>query len=410
MISAQALKNIKASSRELMNTQESIRDSFLESLSGLIWESREKILEGNKKDLEEAKKKGLEEAFMQRLALKEDDLKKIIERIDDIKNMRANLGEIVSSKNLKNGLKLDKVKAPLGVIFVIYEARPEVTIDTVSLCIKSGNAVILKGGSEALNSNKALYNCILEALRKSGLNEGMVTFIDTSDRKVTDDLLKQNDFIDLVIARGGYDLVRAVTKNSTITVLAHSAGGARIFVDKTADLEMAKKIIINSKITKPAACNSLDTVLVHKDTSEVFIKELVKEFSQEGVKVLGDEEVAKIAGVEKTTDWDKEFLSLVVSIKIVSGVEEAIDFINEHGKNHTEGIISKDEQVIQKFLDSVDAAATFVNSSTRLHDGGVFEMGAEMGISTNKLHARGPVGLDELSTYKWQIYGNGQTR
>jgi glutamate-5-semialdehyde dehydrogenase len=243
-----------------------------------------------------------------------------------------------------------------------------------------------------------LYRAIRAALKKAGLPQDSVMFIATGDRNVTNALLLRHDAVDLVIARGSYGMVKAVMERSKIPVLAHAAGGARVYVDKSADLKMAEKIIVNAKITKPAACNSIDTVLIHKSVAKAFIPKVTAALEAKGVKVM------------RTIDWDKETLSLTVGIKIVSGADEAIEFIRAHSKKHTEGVIAKDKKVIEKFLNSLDAAALFVNASTRLHDGFVFGLGSEMGISTSKLHARGPVGLKELTTYKWQIYGNGNLR
>jgi len=315
----------------------------------------------------------------------------------DLEKLRAGIGETIEEKTDASKLLFRKVRVPLGVILVFYEARPDVTIDVAALCVKSGNAVILKGGSEAVETNKVLYMCILAALKKSGLAKETVSFISSKNRRITKWLLQRHDYIDLVIARGGYGLVKDVLRQSTIPVLAHAAGGARIYVDDTADLSIAEEIIVNAKTSKPATCNSLDTIVVHQDIASEFLPKIISKLEDNGVKIVEN-------------DWDTEFLGLRVSIKIVKDVNEAIGFINKHSKKHSEGIIATDTKVIDYFTKSVDSAALFINCSTRLHDGYVFGLGSEMGISTGKLHARGPVGLKELTTYKWEVYGNGQVR
>lgn len=396
----------------LGKTSEKERNAFLRILKDEILKNTKKILTANLKDLKQAKKKKLEEAFVQRLVLDEKGIAHLGEMLEKLAKLESGLGETMEKKENLSGFSLRKVRVPLGVIFVIYEARPEVTIDVAALCVKSGNAAILKGGSEALYTNKALYTCVEAALKKSKLVKDTISFIDTGSRKVTDQLLTRHDAIDLVIARGGYAMVKAVIEKSSIPVLAHSAGGARIYVDKSANLEVAEKILINAKITKPSACNSLDAILVHKSIAKVFVPNIVAAMAEKGVRVLGDKESMKFGHVERAskTDWDREFLSNIVAVRIVKNREEAADFMNAHGKKHSEGIIAEDKKTIDDFLKSVDAAALFVNASTRLHDGYVFGLGSEMGISTGKLHARGPVGLKELTTYKWHVYGKGHVR
>ena len=293
-----------------------------------------------------------------------------------------------------------KIRVPLGVIAVIYESRPEVTIDVAALCVKSGNVVILKGGSEAIHTNTVLYRCIRTALQQSGFPNHTVSFISTSDRRVTNALLKQHEYVDVVIARGGYDLVKTVLRTSTIPVLAHAAGGARIYIDKSARLSIANRIIINAKTSKPSACNSLDTIVIHQDIASRFLPQIVKLLKRRHVTI----------NIIPEQNWDTEFLRLTIGIKVVKNKEEAVDFINRHSKRHSEGIVATDKTTIDYFLHSVDAAALFVNCSPRLHGGYVFGLGSEIGIATAKLHARGPVGLKELTTYKWHVYGNGHIR
>lgn len=401
---------IKHASLELSQKTAELRNIFIQSLSKILLRDTKLIIKANKQDIENAKENNMPDAFIQRLVLDQDELKKLILKLKDLEKLESGIGTILEKKQLENGILLKKVSVPLGIILVIYEARPEVTIDAVALCIKSGNAVILKGGSEAVHTNKALYKCILDAFKKANIDKHTTSFV--WDRDTVNKLLRQNEFIDLVVARGSYNLVKAVLKKSSIPVLAHSAGGARIYIDKSAHLPHAFDILINAKISKPAACNSLDTILIHKRIGDPFILELVKRLKDVHVTVLGDEYISKLTNIKRATkdDWDTEFLSLTVSMKIVDNVDEAICFINQHTKRHSEAVIAKDQGVINKFTRGIDAAAIFINCSTRFHDGYEFGLGSEMGIATGKLHARGPVGLKELTSYKWEVYGNGQIR
>ena len=391
------LEKIKLSANQASSLSENRKNAFLRIVSEELSHKCLEIIKANKKDLIKAKTQGIPSAFIERLELKESGLVKLAAKLKDLEKLRAGIGETIEEKTDASKLLFRKVRVPLGVILVIYEARPEVTIDAAALGIKSGNAVILKGGSEALETNKVLFECITVALKKAGLDNGVISFIASRDRRITRRLLKEHEYIDLVIARGGYGLVRDVLRQSAIPVLAHAAGGARIYVDDTADLSIAKEIIVNAKTNKPATCNSLDTIVVHQDIASEFLPKIISKLEGNRVKIIEN-------------NWDTEFLGLRVSIKIVKNVNEAIGFINKHSKKHSEGIIAADKKVIDYFTKSVDSAALFINCSTRLHDGYVFGLGSEMGISTGKLHARGPVGLKELTTYKWEVYGHGQTR
>ncbi len=391
------LKKITGASRALASATERVRDSFLAHLAAELRKDSQKIIRANEKDVARAKRKKLPASFIERLTFTEKSIRHLEDEVKSLKRLDAGLGRAIEKRH-KDGMTLEKVRVPLGVILVIYEARPEVTVDVAALCVKSGNAAILKGGTEALETNKALYRSIKTALKKAGLSSDSVRLVETGNRKVTNELLKRSDVIDLVIARGGYAMVKAVEAASAIPVLAHSAGGARIYVDASADLDMAERILVNAKITKPAACNSLDTILVDRAIAKTFVPRITKAMKAAGVEV------------SKKMDWDEETLGMKVGITTVKGIQEAIVFTNTHGKKHSEGIIARDQKAIAKFMNSVDAAALFANASTRLHDGFVFGLGAEMGISTSKLHARGPVGLKELTSYKWEVYGTGNLR
>jgi glutamate-5-semialdehyde dehydrogenase len=390
--------NIKQAAFALSQASEKQRNIFLENLSAILVKKQNSIRLANIKDVEKASSHltcgKANDVFIDRLQLDEKGIENMALRLSTIMHLKSGIGEIKEERNV-NGLILKKRIVPLGVIAVIYEARPEVTIDAAALCIKSGNAVILKGGSEADKTNKVLFDCICIAIKLSKLSIDTAQYINT--RKQVDVLLSQNKYVDVVIARGGYALVNHVMEKSNIPVLAHANGGARIYVDKSADLILAEKIILNAKVSKPSACNAIDTILVHNAIASEFIPKIEDLLKKHGVEIVEN-------------DWNREFLSLRIGIKIVENVDSAITFINTYGKKHSEGIIATDKNIIDRFVQSIDTASVFVNSSTRLHDGYVFGMGAEMGIATGKLHARGPVGLKELTTYKWEVYGNGQIR
>lgn len=395
------LLDIKRASSGLAKLKEKDRNDFLQILSTILWKKRQNIYSANKMDIIRGKQKNLSSAYVHRLNLDEVKLKNIIERLRKLQQLDCGVGKVISEKVLENRIILQKLRVPIGVILVIFESRPEVLLDAAALCIKSGNAVILKGGKDALNTYKVLYQYILEALKKSGISENSVSFLDEIKRKEIYSLLKQKDLIDLVIARGGYEMVKSICENSLIPILSHSAGGARIYVDESADLKMSKNIIINSKISSPATCNSLDTIVVHEKIVAKFMPIIIKELKDYDINIHQEND---------TNIWQKEFLGMEVAIKIVRNSDEAIQFIENYGKNHTEGIIASNNDVINKFIQEIDAASIMINCSTRLHDGGIYGLGTELGIAIGKLHARGPVGLSELTSYKWIAYGKGQIR
>lgn len=390
-------KKIQNAASELQHISSKQQNNFLEVLEQHLSFSKQKIILANLKDVKAAKKNNLSSAFVERLQLSELGIDKIVQKLRSIRKLESGIGEIIEQKIIDNGITLLKRRTSIGVIGCIYESRPEVTIDVAALCIKSGNVAILKGGSEAINTNKALYKCVQKALEDSSLSINTITFISRNDRIITDTLLKMHDYIDLIIARGGYGLVNHVLQTSTIPVLAHAAGGARIYIDKSANISIIEDIILNAKTTKPSACNSLDTILIHTDIAHSVLPKLQEQLQQNNVKILHN-------------DWDREFMDLIVNIKIVNSINEAIQHIRTYTKNHSEGIIAEDKKAIKQFTQSINAAAVFVNCSTRLHDGYIFGLGSEMGIATGKLHARGPVGLKELTTFKWELYGNRHTQ
>lgn len=391
------LKKAQKAFLVLARSTETERNRFLKLLSAEIGRAEKKILKANMEDVARAKASGMDRAFVERLVIDVKGVHLLSKKLASIARLKSGLGETIEKRKDSRGLLFTKVRVPLGVLAVIYEARPEVTIDVAALCIKSGNVAILKGGREALATNLVLFAAVQSALRKAGLPVDAVQFLD-GDREATYELLKRHDAIDLVIARGSYGMVKSVLEKTSIPVLAHAAGGARIYIDKSADLKIAEKILINAKTTKPAACNSLDTILVDRAVAKHFVPRITKVMEANGVTVL------------KNIDWDTETLGLTVGIKVVSGVTEAVEFISAHTKKHSEGIVANNKKCIDQFMKSIDAAALFVNASTRFHDGYEFGLGSEMGISTSKLHARGPVGLRELTTYTWHVYGKGNIR
>ena len=391
------LQKINQAALSLAKISEKDRNYFLKHLEAELVRNKKNLLKANESDVLRVQKLNLPSSFIARLVLDERGLKKISLKLSDLQKLKSGIGRLMQIKTRSDDLKLEKIRVPIGVIFIIYEARLEVTVDAAALCIKSGNAVILKGGSEASETNLVLYRCILKALKKARIDKASVTIIADHNRRITDWLLKQDKYIDLVIARGGYGLVRKVLDQSKIPVLAHAAGGARIYIDKSADLIMAEKIIINAKTDMPASCNSLDTLIIHQAIAAEFIPRISFKLRQKGVAIVKN-------------IWDTEFLDLKISIHTVKNIDEAVKFINHYTKGHSEGIIARDRKVADYFIKSVDAAALFINSSPRLHDGYEFGLGAEMGIATGKLHARGPVGLKELTTYKWIIEGDGHVR
>lgn len=395
------LHKIREASKVLAGLSEEKMNEFLVRLKNELLKNSADIISANKKDLLFARRDRQSQPFLDRLKIDKKGIFKLAVSIESARKLNSGIGEIIETRKLRSGIQLRKVRTPIGVVFVIFESRPEVVIDVVVLCLKSGNAAILKSGSEAKYTAKSLFVCVRRALVGAGISRDAFWLLPIKPRKEIYSLLKQTSYIDLVIARGGYGLVRTIKNQSRIPVLAHSAGGARIYVDESADLEMATRIIINAKTSRPSACNSLDTVLVHEAIAKGFIPQITKLLADKRVNVIYR------MGFDK---WDKEFLTLTCSIRIVAGVYEALDFISRYGKGHTEGIIAGDQKTIDIFSSGVDSAAIFINCSTRFHDGGQFGMGTEMGIATGKLHARGPVGLKELTTYKWIVTGNGQIR
>ena len=372
-----------------------------------------KLKEENVKDIQIAKESGRDETFLDRLTLTDARIELMAEGVRQIIALPDPVGEVVEDRTLENGLNITRVRAPLGVVGIIYEARPNVTIDAATLCLKSGNGVVLRGSREALNSNRALYQLMAKAIETLGENPDVIGFIDSPDREAGGIMLHQGDSIDVVIPRGGEGLKHYVLDNAVMPVIASAGGNCHIYVEKSADLDMATKIIVNAKVQRPHVCNAAEHIIIDEAIAEKYLPVLYSELSKYNVEILGDEKVCKIIkniSQATETDFKTEFLSYKVTFSIVNGVEEAVDMINKYSTKHSEAIITKDQEKEDYFTKYVDAAAVYVNASTRFTDGFEFGLGAEMGISTQKLHVRGPVALKELTSVKYVVYGNGQIR
>lgn len=373
----------------------------------------EEILSANEKDIKAGKEKGMHEGLLDRLALTETRIAAMAEGLRQIAALEDPIGEIMDTFIRPNGLKISKVRVPLGVIGIIYESRPNVTADAFGLCFKAGNAVILKGGSDALLSNKAITFVLRNALQESGICADALQLIDSGDREITKAFMKMKEYVDVLIPRGGAGLIRSVVENSTIPVIETGTGNCHIYVDREADLNMAVNIIINAKTQRIGVCNACESLVIHKDIKDAFLPVLAEGLRAHHVEMRGDEAVREVLSdclpaTEK--DYASEYLDYIISMKTVADVDEAIAHINKYNTKHSEAIITKNELTAEKFLKEIDAACVYVNASTRFTDGFEFGFGAEIGISTQKLHARGPMGLKELTSYKYQIHGNGQIR
>lgn len=406
-------KGAQTASRAFVNFSTEQKNQALNFMADGLIEGKELILAENQKDLDAAKAKGLVKAFIDRLALDEKRIDAMAKGLKDIANLKDSVGEVIKEWERPNGLKIQKARVPIGVIAIIYESRPNVTSDCIGLCLKSSNAVILRGGSDAINSNRAIFKILDEAASKSGLPKGLINFIDSADREAVGELLKLDQYIDLVMPRGGESLIEEVVKKSRIPVIKHYKGICHIYVDEDADLNMAQEVCLNAKVERPGVCNAMETLLVHNDVAARFLPGMVNELMKYLVEVRGCAKTAKIIkGIKKADkkDWSTEYLDLILSIKVVNSLDEAIEHINTYGSHHSDAIITDSEEVAAKFTKMVDSACVYVNVSTRFTDGAEFGMGAEIGISTDKLHARGPMALEELTTYKYVIHGKGQVR
>lgn len=403
----------KAASRALALVDSRKKDEGLVSMARSLIKNASYIIRENEKDLFLAKRKGLAGALIDRLSLSHSRINSMADSLLKISRLKDPVGGLIETVKRPNGLLIKKVRVPIGVILIIYESRPNVTSDCIGLCLKSGNSVILRGGSEAINSNIAIFNILNLQLLRHGLPRNSVTMIEDTDRKMVDGLLAQEGLIDLVMPRGGEALIKEVSRKARMPVIKHYKGVCHTYVDEAADLKKALEICYNAKVQRPGVCNAMETMLVHKNIAKRFLPQMIKLFKSSGVQIRGSKDTRMIVGdiaLAKESDWYTEYLDLVLSVKIVRNVDEAIQHIMKYGSYHSDAIVTEDRKNAMKFLKEVDSACVYANASTRFTDGGEFGKGAEIGISTDKIHARGPMGLEELTSYKYMIFGDGQVR
>ena len=397
---------------EVQKLSEQEKNQALLAIAEALVTEADRILIANEKDLVRAEEKGMKAGLIDRLRLTEERIRGMAEGIEKVTQLPDPVGELLETIHRPNGLVIEKRRVPLGVVGIIYESRPNVTADAFSLCFKSGNAVILKGGSDALCSNQAIVSVIREGLKKSSVTEDAISFIDATDRAVTMEFMKMKEYVDVLIPRGGAGLIRSVVENSTIPVIETGTGNCHIYIDEDADLGKAIPIIINAKTQRLGVCNACESLVVHEKIRERLLPDLAKALSEKSVEIRGDERISEVIDCVPATeeDYGTEYLDAIISMKTVKSVDEAIAHINKYNTKHSEAIITENKEHAEKFLNEVDAACVYVNASTRFTDGFEFGFGAEIGISTQKLHARGPMGLKELTSYKYRITGNGQVR
>lgn len=403
----------KKASYKLGTISTDIKNKALIAMADALCAEADSIIAQNAEDVRRGRENGMKQGLIDRLLLDKSRIEAMAEGLKQIAALPDPIGQTISSAKRPNGLIISKVRVPLGVIGIIYEARPNVTADAAGLCIKSGNAVILRGGKEAISSNTAIVKIMQTAAYSAGLPEGSINLIEDTSRESSTQLMRLNEYLDVIIPRGGAGLIKAVVENATVPAIETGTGNCHVYVDKTADFEMAKNIVINAKTQRPSVCNAEEKLLVHKDIAEKFLPEMLTALAKKRVEIVGDETVCRIfpsASAATEDDWGTEYLDLKIGVKVTDGIDEAIKHINKYGSGHSEAIITNDYSASQRFLDEVDAAAVYVNASTRFTDGFEFGFGAEIGISTQKIHARGPMGLAELTSTKYIVRGNGQTR
>ena len=403
----------KRASVVLARAPTALKNQALEAIACTIRARENEILAANAQDSSNASPR----IELDRLRLTPERVAGMARDVEAVAKLADPVGETFDKVTRPNGLTISKRRVPLGVVGVVYESRPNVTSDVAAICIKTGNAVVLRGGSEALGSNRAIASAVQEGLKQAGLPEAAVQFITSADRALVQRMLKLREYIDVIVPRGGEGLIKATIENATIPVIETGAGVCHTYVDRSADPDMALRIVYNAKVRRPTICNALDTLLVHREIAATWLPRMAAEWDKARVEIRADAEASRVLDAASKTyvpasaaDWGKEFLSLVAAVKVVGSLDEALQHIREHGSGHSEAIVTQDDTAASRFLNEVDAAAVFVNASTQFTDGGEFGLGTEVGISTQKLHARGPMGLRELTTYKWVIEGTGQTR
>ena len=406
-------KRAKEASYDLGIASTTEKNKALESMANALINNTNEIIKANKEDLDRAVQKGTSKAMLDRLSLNESRIEDMAKGLRELIALEDPIGEVIEMWKRPNGLQIGKQRVAMGVIGIIYEARPNVTCDAAGLCLKTGNAVILRGGSEAINSNKAIVKILANAIKEAGLPEFSVQLVEDTSRETALEMMKLNEYIDVLIPRGGAGLIQTVVKNATVPVIETGVGNCHIYVDEDCDFDMARDIIINAKTSRPAVCNAAEKMIINENIANEFLPIIVKALREKNVEIIGDEKVKCLINDVKEAsdaDWSKEYLDYIIGAKIVKNVDEAINHINKYGSGHSEAIVTNSYKNSQKFLNKVNAAAVYVNASTRFTDGSEFGFGAEIGISTQKLHARGPMGLKELTTIKYIIYGSGQVR
>ncbi len=406
-------KAAKAASREMTTISSKVKNTALEAMAEALLSNKDLIIYENAKDIKNGKEKGLSQYMLDRLLLNEKRIMSMADGLRTVAALRDPIGEVLKMWKTENDLQIGQIRVPLGVIGMIYESRPNVTVDAAALCIKAGNAVILRGGSEAIHSNTALIQIIKKAAEENGLPKGCIQFIDITDRDAVNEMMTLNTYIDVLIPRGGAGLINTVVNNSTVPVIQTGVGNCHVFIDESADHTMAHDIVMNAKTQRPGVCNAIETILLHKNIAKEILPRLGESLISKGVQIRGCSKTREILkNIEQATeeDWAAEYLDYILAAKVVDSIDEAIEHIYKYGTNHSEAIITNDYNNSQRFLREIDASAVYVNASTRFTDGSQFGFGAEIGISTQKLHTRGPMGLEELTTIKYIIYGDGQIR
>lgn len=406
--------NAAAAKKSLISADTEKKNAALQKIAEALLAHSSEIIEANAADLKAARENGMSVSMQDRLMLNEDRIKGISDAVSELIKLEDPIGRVDNGSVRPNGLRITKVRVPMGVIGMIYESRPNVTADAATLCLKTGNAVILRGGKEAYNSNKCICNIMRDAVEEAGFPKDIIQFVDDTTREVTTELMKCNKYLDLLIPRGGAGLIRAVTQNATVPVIETGTGNCHIYIDKSADIEMGVNITDNGKTQRPSVCNALETLLVHKDIAEKFLPAVKAKLDEHNVELRGCPETVRILGncVTPATDNDyaTEFGDYIMAVKVVNDIDEAIEHIGKYSTGHSECIVTNNLKNAEKFKQEVDSACVYVNASTRFTDGGMFGFGAEIGISTQKLHARGPMGLYEITSNKYLIDGNGQIR
>jgi len=408
----QFLKQAKESSSIISTLDSYTRNGILLQMADELENNIDKIIQKNKIDIDEGEKNNLSSALMDRLLLNENRIKGMAKAIREIVALKDPVGRVLDGWITETGLKIEKTSVPIGVIGIIYESRPNVTSDTAALCFKSGNVCILKGGKEAINSNQIIADILQSVLEKNNLPKEIISLLPDSTREGVANLIKQDKYVDLIIPRGGEALIKFVSSNATVPVVKHDKGLCHTFIDKDADIKKALSVTLNAKCRRPGICGAMETLLIDKNIAPTILPKIQDEFKKFNTELRGCSKTQEIIDVVEATekDWDTEYLDNILSIKIVNSTNEAIEHIRKYGSSHSDAIITENYTTAEKFLNSVDSACVYLNASTQFTDGGEFGFGAEVGISTNKLHARGPMGLNELTTYKFKIYGSGQTR